>query len=122
LSREPELLAAAAIKGRAPSLIILVTVREAFLHCGKTLKRVEAFCEPEAPSTLPRRREQWRYFAGREFPLISRDLRARIKELGQRAIARESGVSRRTIERLMKGKNLRPATIARIRRVINSRP
>jgi uncharacterized protein len=39
LSREPELLAAAAIRGRAPSLIILVTVREAFLHCGKALKR-----------------------------------------------------------------------------------
>jgi uncharacterized protein len=39
LSREPELLAAAAIKGRDPNLIILVTVREAFLHCGKALKR-----------------------------------------------------------------------------------
>jgi uncharacterized protein len=39
LSREPELLAAAAIRGRAPNLIILVTVREAFLHCGKALKR-----------------------------------------------------------------------------------
>jgi uncharacterized protein len=40
LSREPELLAAAAINGREPRLIILVTVREAFLHCGKS---VEAF-------------------------------------------------------------------------------
>jgi uncharacterized protein len=39
LSREPELLAAAAIRGRAPNLLILVTVREAFLHCGKALKR-----------------------------------------------------------------------------------
>jgi uncharacterized protein len=39
LSREPELLAAAAIKDRAPHLIILVTVREAFLHCGKAFKR-----------------------------------------------------------------------------------
>ena len=39
LSRDPELLAAAAIKGREPRLIILVTVREAFLHCGKALKR-----------------------------------------------------------------------------------
>ena len=39
LSREPELLAAAAINGREPRLIILVTVREAFLHCGKALKR-----------------------------------------------------------------------------------
>lgn len=39
LSREPELLAAAAVNGREPRLIILVTVKEAFLHCGKALKR-----------------------------------------------------------------------------------
>ena len=39
LSRGPELVAAAAINGREPRLIILVTVREAFLHCGKALKR-----------------------------------------------------------------------------------
>jgi PPOX class probable FMN-dependent enzyme len=39
LSRDPELLAAAAVNGREPRLIILVTVREAFLHCGKALKR-----------------------------------------------------------------------------------
>ncbi len=39
LSQDPELLAAAAINGRMPRLVILVTVREAFLHCGKALKR-----------------------------------------------------------------------------------
>jgi uncharacterized protein len=39
LSRDPALLAAAAVKGREPRLIIVVTVREAFLHCGKALKR-----------------------------------------------------------------------------------
>ena len=39
LSREPALLAAAAVRGREPRLVILVTVREAFLHCGKALKR-----------------------------------------------------------------------------------
>src|ERR1700678_3796217 len=39
LSREPALLAAAAVNGREPRLIILVTVKEAFLHCGKALKR-----------------------------------------------------------------------------------
>lgn len=39
LSRAPELLAAAAVNGRSPRLIILITVREAFLHCGKALKR-----------------------------------------------------------------------------------
>src|SRR5208282_5000240 len=39
LSREPELLAASAVNGRTPRLVILVTVREAFLHCGKALKR-----------------------------------------------------------------------------------
>ena len=39
LSRDPELLSAAAVQGREPRLVILVTVREAFLHCGKALKR-----------------------------------------------------------------------------------
>jgi uncharacterized protein len=41
LSREPELLGAAAVNGREPRLVILVTVREAFLHCGKALKRAK---------------------------------------------------------------------------------
>lgn len=41
LSQEPELLAAAAVKGREPRLVILVTLREAFLHCGKALKRAK---------------------------------------------------------------------------------
>ena len=39
LSRDPESLAAAAVGGREPRLVIVVTVREAFLHCGKALKR-----------------------------------------------------------------------------------
>ena len=39
LSRDPALLAAAAVKGREPRLVIVVSVREAFLHCGKALKR-----------------------------------------------------------------------------------
>jgi len=39
LSRDPELLSAAAVREREPRLVILVTVREAFLHCGKALKR-----------------------------------------------------------------------------------
>jgi len=39
LSHDPELLAAAAVNGREPRLVIVVTVREAFLHCGKALKR-----------------------------------------------------------------------------------
>jgi uncharacterized protein len=39
LTHAPELLAAAAVNGREPRLVILVTVREAFLHCGKALKR-----------------------------------------------------------------------------------
>jgi uncharacterized protein len=41
LSQDPELLAAAAVNGRKPRLVILVTVREAFLHCGKALKRAK---------------------------------------------------------------------------------
>ncbi len=39
LSQDPKLLAAAAVNGREPRVIILVNVREAFLHCGKALKR-----------------------------------------------------------------------------------
>jgi uncharacterized protein len=39
LTRDPGLLGAAAVNGREPRMIILVTVREAFLHCGKALKR-----------------------------------------------------------------------------------
>jgi uncharacterized protein len=39
LSCDPELLAAAEVGGREPRLVIVVTVREAFLHCGKALKR-----------------------------------------------------------------------------------
>ena len=39
LLREPALLAAAAVNGREPRLVILVTAREAFLHGGKALKR-----------------------------------------------------------------------------------
>jgi PPOX class probable FMN-dependent enzyme len=39
LTREPELLATAVVNGREPRLVILVAVREAFLHCGKALKR-----------------------------------------------------------------------------------
>jgi uncharacterized protein len=38
-TREPDLLTAAAVNGREPRLVILVTVREAFLHCGKALRR-----------------------------------------------------------------------------------
>lgn len=45
LSHEPQLLAAAAVNGREPRLVILVTVREAFLHCGKALKRSKLWHE-----------------------------------------------------------------------------
>jgi uncharacterized protein len=45
LSHEPALLAAAAVNGREPRLVILVTVREAFLHCGKALKRSKLWHE-----------------------------------------------------------------------------
>jgi uncharacterized protein len=45
LSYEPALLAAAAVNGREPRLVILVSVREAFLHCGKALKRSKLWQE-----------------------------------------------------------------------------
>lgn len=39
LSRDPALLQAMAVNGKLPKLAIKVSVREAFLHCGKALKR-----------------------------------------------------------------------------------
>jgi hypothetical protein len=45
ISRDPELLAAAAFNGREPRVIILVTVKEAFLHCGKALIRSKLWRE-----------------------------------------------------------------------------
>ncbi|MCC6470877.1 MAG: pyridoxamine 5'-phosphate oxidase family protein [Alphaproteobacteria bacterium] len=39
LTRDPALLAKAAVNGKLPTLCIKVAVREAFLHCGKALKR-----------------------------------------------------------------------------------
>ena len=39
LSHDPALLSAAAVNGREPRLVIVVSVKEAFLHCGKALKR-----------------------------------------------------------------------------------
>ena len=45
-------------------------------------------------------------------------LRRRIIATGQRKTARESGLARRTVERLMKGKKLRSSTLGRIRRAV----
>jgi hypothetical protein len=45
LSQDGELLAGAAVNGREPRLVILVTVKEAFLHCGKALKRSKLWHE-----------------------------------------------------------------------------
>lgn len=39
LARAPSLLASMAVGGKVPKLAIVVTVREAFLHCAKALKR-----------------------------------------------------------------------------------
>jgi hypothetical protein len=48
-----------------------------------------------------------------------RTLRARIQKAGgQRTLARESGVSRRTISRIMNGKQIRSSIFARIRRAL----
>lgn len=37
--RDPELLASMAVKGKLPELALLVRVREAFFHCGKSMIR-----------------------------------------------------------------------------------
>ena len=39
LSQDHALLSAAAVNGREPRLVVVVKVKEAFLHCGKALKR-----------------------------------------------------------------------------------
>jgi hypothetical protein len=39
LSRDPDLLAGSMAMGKLPRLMILVSVREVFYHCGKALKR-----------------------------------------------------------------------------------
>jgi hypothetical protein len=48
-------------------------------------------------------------------------IRPQITSIGQRKVARESGVARRTIERLMQGKKVRDAVVAKICRFLDSR-
>jgi DNA-binding Xre family transcriptional regulator len=51
---------------------------------------------------------------------VVRDIAAAIRKMGQRKVARESGVSRRTVERLVKGEKIRPSTFAKIRRTLTA--
>jgi PPOX class probable FMN-dependent enzyme len=55
LSRDPALLQAMAVNGKLPKLAIKVSVREAFLHCGKALKRSKLWGEDYriAPKSFP---------------------------------------------------------------------
>lgn len=55
LSRDPALLQAMAVNGKLPKLAIKVSVREAFLHCGKALKRSKLWGEDfkVAPKSFP---------------------------------------------------------------------
>jgi len=55
LSRDPALLQAMAVNGKLPRLAIKVAVREAFLHCGKALKRSKLWGEDYkiAPKSFP---------------------------------------------------------------------
>jgi hypothetical protein len=39
LSVDPELLAAMAVQGKAPKCAIVITVRQAYIHCAKALLR-----------------------------------------------------------------------------------
>jgi PPOX class probable FMN-dependent enzyme len=41
LNRDPMLLQSMSVKGRVPTLAIVVTVHEAFLHCAKALRRAK---------------------------------------------------------------------------------
>ncbi len=55
LSRDPGLLASMAVGGKLPKLAIKVEVREAFLHCGKALKRSKLWSDTYkvAPKDFP---------------------------------------------------------------------
>ena len=55
LSRDPALLQAMAVNGKLPKLAIKVSVREAFLHCGKALKRSKLWGDDfkVAPKNFP---------------------------------------------------------------------
>jgi PPOX class probable FMN-dependent enzyme len=55
LSRDPALLQAMAVNGKLPKLAIKVSVREAFLHCGKALKRSKLWHDDYkiAPKSFP---------------------------------------------------------------------
>jgi hypothetical protein len=48
-------------------------------------------------------------------------MRAKITEIGQRRAARESSVSRRTIERLIRGQTIRMTIVMKILRIVNAR-
>jgi PPOX class probable FMN-dependent enzyme len=45
LSRDPALLAGSSVQGKVPGMMIVVTVREAFYHCSKALKRAKLWQE-----------------------------------------------------------------------------
>lgn len=47
LTRDPDLLAPMAVKGRAPTLAIAVQVEEVFIHCAKALRRARLW-DPDA--------------------------------------------------------------------------
>jgi hypothetical protein len=55
LTRDPAVLARAAVNGKTPKLGIRVAVREAFLHCGKALKRARLWSDDYRvdPKTFP---------------------------------------------------------------------
>jgi predicted pyridoxine 5'-phosphate oxidase superfamily flavin-nucleotide-binding protein len=56
ITGEPDILAAAAVEGRAPRSGLLVTVQEVFFHCGRAAKRARLW-DTEAQverSAMPR--------------------------------------------------------------------
>ena len=52
--------------------------------------------------------------APEETKKVLETLRSKIKKTGQREIAKESGISRRTVSRVMQGKSVRKKIVARI--------
>lgn len=47
LNRDPELLASMSVKGRTPTLAIIIEIHEVFLHCAKAIRRAKLW-HPES--------------------------------------------------------------------------
>ena len=78
VTRDPELLAALALKGKVPALAVGVEAEQVFLHCAKALERSALWRPDEWPQLdgLPTAARIWRDHARLETP--AEELEARL--------------------------------------------